>query len=92
MPEKNAFQQRLRKLLKQHREVVLRRNIVDESWSNGWFERYRYPVITNEHVPLFWRYDLNPETNPHLMERLGVNCVQPWRHGVRRQDLSDLPG
>ena len=42
---------------------------------SGWFRRYRRPVLTHEHIPLDWRYDLNPETNPHLLERLGVNAV-----------------
>ncbi len=42
---------------------------------NGIFERYEYPVLTNEHAPLEWRYDLNPETNPWLMERIGVNAT-----------------
>ena len=32
-------------------------------------------MLTAEHAPLFWRYDLDPETNPHLMERLGINAV-----------------
>ena len=42
---------------------------------NGLFERYTYPVLTREHIPLFWKYDLNPETNPLFLERLGVNAV-----------------
>lgn len=42
---------------------------------NGIFDRYEYPVLTREHVPLTWRYDLDPETNPYFMERLGVNAV-----------------
>ncbi|MCA1802973.1 MAG: glycosidase, partial [Rhodothermaceae bacterium] len=42
---------------------------------NGIFDRYRYPVLTAAHTPVFWRYDLNPETNPYLMERLGVEAA-----------------
>lgn len=42
---------------------------------NGVFDRYEYPVLTREHIPLTWKYDLNPETNPYFMERLGVNAV-----------------
>lgn len=42
---------------------------------NGIFDRYEYPVLTREHIPLIWRYDLNKETNPYFMERLGVNAV-----------------
>jgi len=42
---------------------------------NGVFLRYEKPVLTADHAPVFWRYDLNPETNPFLMERLGINAV-----------------
>src|SRR5690242_2253352 len=42
---------------------------------NGIIERYKNPVLTAQHAPLFWLYDLNPETNPHLMERFGINAV-----------------
>jgi 4-O-beta-D-mannosyl-D-glucose phosphorylase len=31
--------------------------------------------VTAEHTPLFWRYDFNPATNPHLMTRMGINCA-----------------
>ena len=43
--------------------------------SNGVFNRYQNPVLTASHTPLFWRYDLNAETNPFLMERFGINAV-----------------
>lgn len=42
---------------------------------NGIYDRYVYPVLTREHIPLTWRYDLNPKSNPYFMERLGVNAV-----------------
>ena len=42
---------------------------------NGIFDRYENPVLTRAHAPLHWRYDLNEETNPYFMERLGVNAV-----------------
>lgn len=42
---------------------------------NGIYTRYENPVLTRRHAPLIWRYDMNPETNPHFMERLGVNAV-----------------
>ena len=42
---------------------------------NGIFDRYENPVLTREHAPLHWRYDLNQETNPYFMERLGGNAV-----------------
>ncbi|MBQ7565014.1 MAG: glycosidase [Lachnospiraceae bacterium] len=42
---------------------------------NGIFDRYVNPVLTRRHIPLTWKYDLNIETNPFFMERLGVNAV-----------------
>ena len=42
---------------------------------NGIYDRYVYPVLTRDHVPLHWRSDLNQETNPYFMERLGINAV-----------------
>ena len=42
---------------------------------NGIYDRYEYPVLTREHIPLTWRYDLDKESNPYFMERLGINAV-----------------
>jgi 4-O-beta-D-mannosyl-D-glucose phosphorylase len=42
---------------------------------NGIYERYENPVLTGQHAPLFWRYDLNPETNPFLEERFGIHAA-----------------
>ena len=67
----NAFQ-----IMKnQYQELISRKNEVDNSWYNGCFERYVNPVLTAQHIPLEWRYDLNPVTNPFGMERLGINAV-----------------
>lgn len=60
---------------KRHTALIRRRNAVDTGWYNGWFERWKNPVVTAEHIPLEWRYDLNPKTNPLLLERLGVNAA-----------------
>ncbi len=43
--------------------------------SNGVYSRYKNPVLTARHAPIFWRYDLNEKTNPFLMERFGINSV-----------------
>ena len=61
--------------LKKQEELLNRKNEVDTSFYNGLFERYKYPVVTREHAPLIWRYDLNKETNPYFMERLGINAT-----------------
>lgn len=70
----SVFNERLKALTAKHKELVERPNAVD-GLGNGLFNRYKNPVVTGEYTPLFWRYDLNPETNPYLMERIGVNCV-----------------
>lgn len=62
--------------LKERQETLLKRkNEVDEAFYNGIYERYKYPVLTREHIPVSWQYDLNKETNPYFEERLGVNAV-----------------
>ena len=62
-------------VLKNAHEALITRPNKRILLGNGIFERYEYPVLTNEHTPLEWRYDLNPETNPWLMERIGVNAA-----------------
>ena len=59
---------------KEKQEKLLERKNVKSDFYNGVFDRYEYPVLTREHIPLTWRYDLNPE-NPYFMERLGINAV-----------------
>ncbi len=68
------FDERVRKLLAEYEALVHRPNRIAEG-GNGVFDRYKHPVLTAEHTPVFWRYDLNYQTNPHLMERLGINST-----------------
>ncbi|MGX5688768.1 glycoside hydrolase family 130 protein [Arcticibacter tournemirensis] len=70
----NEFEQRLEKLEILQQELIVRKNNKIE-WSNGIYDRYKYPVLTAAHTPIFWRYDLNPRTNPYLMERFGINAA-----------------
>ena len=60
---------------KEKQEELLRRKNEKSSFYNGIYLRWKNPVLTRDHVPLHWRYDLNPETNPFFLERLGVNAV-----------------
>jgi len=73
--EKTKFNERKANLISRHQELINRENLVDDSYSHGIFERYQYPILTYEHVPLNWRFDFNPEDNPYLLERLRVNSV-----------------
>ena len=61
--------------LKKQEELLTRKNSVDKSFYNGIYDRYVNPVLTREHAPLTWRYDLNQKTNPFFQERLGINAV-----------------
>lgn len=56
-------------------EALVTRKNRPANFYNGVYTRWEHPVLTRDHAPLLWRYDLNPETNPHFMERLGVNAV-----------------
>ncbi|MDQ8193608.1 glycosidase [Coraliomargarita sp. SDUM461004] len=69
------FNDQLTQLVKQYEELVTRPNTIDTDFHNGIYTRYKNCVLTREHAPIFWRYDINPETNPHLIERLGVNAA-----------------
>lgn len=67
------FDQRKKQIYREYRELIERKN--RPMPGNGIFERYVYPVITADHIPIEYRYDLNPETNPYFMERIGVNAT-----------------
>ena len=60
---------------KRYEALINRRNEKDTDFYNGIYDKYRYPVLTRDHAPLIWQYDLNPETNPYFMKRLGINAV-----------------
>ncbi len=68
------FSQRLSKLNERYSELVARPN-EPRTPGNGIFLRYKHPVLTAAHAPLFWRYDLDKKANPFLMERFGINGV-----------------
>jgi 4-O-beta-D-mannosyl-D-glucose phosphorylase len=68
------FLKRLEMLKKSYEQLINRTNEKVEE-ENGIYSRYKNPVLTAQHAPLFWRYDLNAETNPYLMERIGINSV-----------------
>ncbi|MEM8874265.1 MAG: glycosidase [Planctomycetota bacterium] len=62
-------------LRRKHADLIERPNAVDERWYNGVFDRFEHPILTAEHAPIEWRYDLNPETDPRLQQRIGVNAT-----------------
>ena len=68
------FKEKVQVLLRKHEELLSRKNNPVEE-NNGVFTRYQYPILTAEHTPIFWRYDLDEQTNPFLMERIGINAT-----------------
>ena len=72
--QNQAFEQRLKQIRTAHESLLQRPNQVLFS-SNGIYQRCVNPVVTRDHIPLHWRYDLNPQRNPHLMERIGYNAT-----------------
>ncbi|MBN1187287.1 MAG: glycosidase [Bacteroidales bacterium] len=71
----SEFDKRLKDMVSRHIKLVGKKNRPITKNYNGIYYRYKYPAITADHAPLEWRYDLNPETNPHLMQRLGINAT-----------------
>lgn len=71
---KTDFEKQIAKIAREQEELIGLPNIKLDS-RNGIFNRYANPVLTAAHIPYFWRYDLNPLTNPLLMERFGINAV-----------------
>ena len=70
----NNFDEKVKALFAKHEALISRKNEPVED-SNGVYVRYKYPVLTAAHAPVFWRYDLDEKANPYLMERIGVNAV-----------------
>jgi 4-O-beta-D-mannosyl-D-glucose phosphorylase len=72
--DSNEHTARVKQLIEQHETLLQEKNRKAVS-SNGIVERYVNPVVTAAHTPIFWRYDLNHATNPHLLERMGINTA-----------------
>jgi len=71
----SAFYETRKKQLETHYREVIEKKNAPELLGNGIYRRYLNPVITAEHTPLYWKYDFNPDNNPFLMERFGINAA-----------------
>ena len=71
---KSKFKKQVKKLLNRHEELLSAKNKKLKN-GNGIFDRYKHPVLTAAHTPVIWRYDLDENTNPYLMERIGMNAT-----------------
>lgn len=71
---KSDYQRAVQALLRDHQALISRPNTPQRK-GNGIYQRWQHPIITAEHTPVFWRYDLNRETNPLLLERQSINST-----------------
>ena len=65
----------LNRLINTQKKLLKKKNKINKNFYNGVFNRYVNPILTSEHVPVSWRFDLDPKTNPYCIERLGINAV-----------------
>ncbi|MGN0600409.1 MAG: glycosidase [Oscillospiraceae bacterium] len=70
----SEFNERRTKVFDAYEKLISRKNEKTD-YMGGAYDRYKYPVLTADHAPVIWRYDLDPESNPFFMERLGINAV-----------------
>ena len=70
----NVKTNNLEKIQKRYKKLIGKKNS-QISKSNGVFNRYKNPILTRNHIPIHWKYDLNPQSNPYGMERIGINAV-----------------
>lgn len=68
------FEKRKKQLEEEHKKIVALKN-KKLALGNGIFDRYENPILTAAHVPLNWKYDFNSQTNPYLLERIGINAT-----------------
>ncbi len=69
-----SFEENKKKVIDEYEALIAKKNSVAPCY-NGIYDRYTNPVLTAAHAPVIWKYDMNPETNPYFMERLGINAV-----------------
>lgn len=70
-----SYTERLNSLKKEHETLITRANSKVSEAGNGIYSRYQNAVVTEQHVPLEWRFDMNESSNPFLMERIGFNAA-----------------
>ena len=68
------YKERKEIVLRHYKELIKRKNTAFFG-TNGIYDRYENSILTRSHIPLEWRFDMNPETNPFFMERIGFNAV-----------------
>ncbi|HBG41979.1 glycosidase [Limibacterium fermenti] len=70
----DSIKRRLESITAEYEKLLSIKN-EPELYGNGIFERYKNPVLTAAHVPVFWKYDFDETSNPFFMERIGINAT-----------------
>ncbi|MBU3005578.1 glycoside hydrolase family 130 protein [Paraglaciecola arctica] len=68
------YSQKIDSLLANQEDLLRKQNSEQDS-TNGIYQRWNNPIITQAHIPILWRYDFDERTNPLCMERLGINAT-----------------
>lgn len=71
----NNYESNKEMVISKYEAVLAKKNHINTDFYNGIYDRYVNPVLTRDHIPYFWKFDMQKETNPYFMERLGVNAV-----------------
>ena len=71
----DIFLKRKNELEEEYKSLVEKPNMPIKEFNNGIYNRYQNPVLTNQHIPLEWKFDFNPESNPYFLERIGFNAA-----------------
>ena len=71
----DIFLKRKNELEEEYKSLVEKPNMPIKEFNNGIFTRYQNPVLTNQHIPLEWKFDFNHESNPYFLERIGFNAA-----------------
>ena len=71
----DIFLKRKNELEEEYKSLVEKPNMPIKEFNNGIYTRYQNPVLTNQHIPLEWKFDFNPESNPYFLERIGFNAA-----------------
>jgi 4-O-beta-D-mannosyl-D-glucose phosphorylase len=72
--DKKSFEAKLNIVIQFNKDLIFKKNEKLPDY-NGIYEKYKYPILTNNHTPVSWRFDLNYKTNPLLLQRIGINAT-----------------
>ncbi len=74
MSTKYTFSQKLKVINDEYEELINKKNHAS-GIGNGIYKRFDNPILTKDHIPPFWIYDIDSKDNPNLQERMGINAV-----------------